>query len=161
MTIILIHLNSMCYNIKNLKKGISMKLFFSTITEVIESFKPVKPSSKEQEKELEFINSKLQNINESSMGFFEKQTSYEKLDEKIMNMYLEEDKKISAEELSTLTTYITAQSQNNQTKKKFFYQLIISIILLGVSTYFILNQAAELKSFGFSTMGLVIGYWLK
>lgn len=138
-----------------------MKLFFSTISEVVESFKTIKPSSKEQEEELEFINSKLQNINESSMGFFEKQTSYEKLDEKIMHMYLEEDRKISTEELNTLTTYITAQSQNSQTQKKFYYQLIISIILLGVSTYFILNQATELKSFGFSTIGLVIGYWLK
>ena len=138
-----------------------MKLFFSTISEVIESFKSTRPTDTKMEKLLTFTENKLQNIDESSLGFFTSKNQYEKLDEKIMNIFLEENREISSEELKILTTYIGTQNQNNQTKKKFYYQFGISLVLLGVSTYFILNETAELRSFGFSTFGLIMGYWLK
>ena len=138
-----------------------MKVFFSTISEVLESFTSKQTTDIKMEELLNFVENKLQKINESSLGFFTAKNQYEKLDEKIMNIFLEENREISSEELKILTTHISTQQQNKQTKKKFYYIFGISLVLLGVSTYFILNETAELRSFGFSTFGLVIGYWLK
>jgi hypothetical protein len=139
-----------------------MKLLFSTISEIIDSFKSIQPIDAKMKELLIFTENKLQPIDEnSSLGFFKSKNLYEKLDEKIMNIFLENKKEISPEELKTLTSYIATQNQNNQTQKKFYLQFIISITILGISTYFILNGTEDLKKFGFSTLGIVIGYWLK
>jgi len=138
-----------------------MKLFFSTISEIIESFKSTQPRDAKIQELIIFTENKLQDINESSLGFFKSKNIYEKLDEKIINIFLENKKEISSEKLNTLISYITTQNKNIQTQKKFYLQFIISILIIGISTYFILNGTEDLKKFGFSTFGIVIGYWLK
>lgn len=136
-----------------------MQLFFSTISEIIGSLKSRKLIEPKMEEYLSFAENKLQVAKDTSLGFFKLENKHENINEKLMHIFLENKKDISADELKVLGDHIDRQQKNNQIQRKALYQLIISVALLGISIPLISNP--ELKEFGFSTIGMVVGYWLK
>ncbi|CAA6827508.1 MAG: Unknown protein [uncultured Sulfurovum sp.] len=136
-----------------------MQLFFSTISELIESFKLKKITEPKMQEYLSFAQNKLEERESTSLGFFKLANTYENVNEKLMYIFLENKKDISADDLKALGEHIDRQQKNSQIQRKVLYQFIISVILLGISIPLISNP--ELKEFGFSTIGMVIGYWLK
>lgn len=136
-----------------------MQLFFSTISELKESFLSTRPTGSQMEEYVSFVENKLQATKDASLGFFKSDNRHEAIQEKLVKIFLENKKEISADELKILTEHFEKQQKNQEIQRKALYQLIISVVVLGISIPLI--SSPEFKEFGFSTIGMVIGYWLK